>query len=413
MDRRLYLIKEGEISLKGLNRGLFEKRLKHNIKDKLRPHGSDMTRQKGRIFLHVDADCPHELVAKALSTTYGIVGWASAVTAAKELDRIKEAARQLLEDAGPTEATSFKVDARREDKAFPIRSYDMAIALAEVVHEVHPSLKVDLKRPGLVLHCEIRDKAYLYLDDNNGPRGLPVGTAGRGLLLLSGGIDSPVAAIEMAKRGLKLDCLYFHAYPYTSDEALEKVKTLASLAAPYLGGTRLFVVPFTDGQLNIKAKSREDATTLMFRASMMKLSSQVVRQEGMGCIVTGEALSQVASQTLSAMAFTDSMAEALVLRPLVGMDKEEIIRTARRIGTYETSILPYEDCCVIFSPKHPVTNPDKAEMTAMYETLGMEDYIKQAISETRIYSYDAMGRPNGVYGYGEDGSHPLEEEGQG
>ena len=219
------------------------------------------------------------------------------------------------------------------------------------------------------------------------------------MLLLSGGIDSPVAAYEMAKRGVKLDCLYFHAYPYTSDEALEKVKTLARTIAPYLNGTRLFVVPFTEGQLNIRDKAHEDATTLMFRASMMKLTSQVVRTEGMECIVTGEALSQVASQTLPAMAFTDSMAEYLVLRPLVGFDKEEIIGIARRIGTYETSILPYEDCCVIFSPKHPVTNPDKAQMTAHYESLGMEDFIHRALQETVIYSYDANGESTGTWSF--------------
>ena len=399
MPKHLYLIKEGEISLKGLNRGLFEKRLKNNIKDKLRPYHSTTQRQKGRIFLFVDEECPRERIEKALSTTFGIVGWAEAVMCEKRIETILEKAKELLEKFDATGIRTFKVVARREDKSFPYHSYDMACRLAEVVHEVFPSLEVDLKRPGLVLHLEIRNQAFLYTSDNPGPRGLPVGTAGRGMLLLSGGIDSPVAAYEMAKRGVKLDCLYFHAYPYTSDEALEKVKTLARTIAPHLNGTRLFVVPFTEGQLNIRDKAHEDATTLMFRASMMKLTSQVVRAEGMECIVTGEALSQVASQTLPAMAFTDSMAEYLVLRPLVGFDKEEIIGIARRIGTYETSILPYEDCCVIFSPKHPVTNPDKAQMTAHYESLGMEEFIRRALQETVIYSYDANGESTGTWSF--------------
>lgn len=399
MAKQLYLIKEGEISLKGLNRGLFEKRLKNNIKDKLRPYHSTTQRQKGRIYLFVDEDCPRERIEHALATTFGIVGWAEALMCEKDTETIKAKAKSLLEKVDTSAMRTFKVVCRREDKSFPVHSYDMACILAELVHEVHPQLVVDLKKPDLVLHLEVRNNAFLYTSDRSGVKGLPVGTAGRGLLLLSGGIDSPVAAYEMAKRGLKLDCLYFHAYPYTSDEALEKVKTLAATIAPFLNGTRLFVVPFTEGQLNIKEKAMPDATTLMFRASMMKLASSVVRTEGMQCIVTGEALSQVASQTLAAMSFTDSMAEALVLRPLVGMDKEEIITIARRIGTYETSILPYEDCCVIFSPKHPITNPDKAEMTEHYATLGMESFIESALQETKIYSYDANGEATGVWDF--------------
>ena len=373
MPKQLYLIKEGEISLKGLNRGLFEKRLKNNIKDKLRPYHSTTQRQKGRIYLFVDEDCPRERIEHALATTFGIVGWAEALMCEKDTETIKAKARCLLEKVDTSAMRTFKVVCRREDKSFPVHSYDMACILAELVHEVHPQLVVDLKKPDLVLHLEVRNNAFLYTSDRSGVKGLPVGTAGRGLLLLSGGIDSPVAAYEMAKRGLKLDCLYFHAYPYTSDEALEKVKTLAATIAPYLNGTRLFVVPFTEGQLNIKEKAMPDATTLMFRASMMKLASSVVRTEG--------------------------MAEALVLRPLVGMDKEEIITIARRIGTYETSILPYEDCCVIFSPKHPITNPDKAEMTEHYATLGMESFIESALQETKIYSYDANGEATGVWDF--------------
>ncbi len=399
MAKKLYLVKEGEISLKGLNRGSFEKRLKNNIKDKLRPYHSTSQRQKGRIFLFVDEDCPDERIEKALSTTFGVVGWAEAVMCEKDPDVIKARARALLEKMDLSGAKSFKVMAKREDKSFPVHSYDLACALAEVVNTVAPGLRVDLRNPDLILHVEIRNQAFIYTSDSAGPRGLPTGSAGRGLLLLSGGIDSPVAAYEMAKRGLKLDCLYFHAYPYTSDEALEKVKTLAKTIAPYLNGTRLFVVPFTEGQLNIKARAFEDATTLMFRASMMQLASRVAGCQDMQCIVTGEALSQVASQTLAAMSFTDSMADLLVLRPLVGLDKEEIISKAKKIGTYETSILPYEDCCVIFSPKHPITNPDRKAMREHYQSLGMDEYITKALSETKIYSYNANGEETGVWDF--------------
>lgn len=399
MAKQLYLIKEGEISLKGLNRAFFEKRLKNNIKDKLRPYHSSAERQKGRLFLHVDEDCPAQQIERALSTTFGIVGWARAIMCEKDPEVIRKQAAALIQGSGERNWKTFKVAAKREDKSFPVHSYDLACMIAEVIHEIRPELTVDLRNPDLVFHIEIRNQAFMYTDSGRGPGGLPAGTAGRGLLLLSGGIDSPVAGFEMAKRGLKLDCLYFHAYPYTSDEALEKVKTLASKIAPYLNGTRLFVVPFTQGQLNIRQKAMEDATTLMFRASMMKLASQVVSTEGMQCIVTGEALSQVASQTLAAMSFTDSMADYLVLRPLVGFDKEEIISVARHIDTYETSILPYEDCCVIFSPKHPVTNPDKAVMKEHYESLGMQEFIDGALKETKIYSYNARGEETGVWSF--------------
>ena len=231
----------------------------------------------------------------------------------------------------------------------------------------------------------------VYTSQKKGIGGLPSGTAGKGILLLSGGIDSPVAGFEMAKRGVNLDCLYFHAYPYTSDEALEKVKTLAKLISPYLGGTRLFVVPFTQQQLYIRDNAYEDETTLMFRACMMQVAERLCNERGYNAIITGEALSQVASQTLPAMAFTDSMTDYLVLRPLVGMDKEEIISISKKIGTYETSILPFEDCCVIFSPKHPVTNPDKKLMTKHFEKLDMGQMLDQAVRETKIYSYNAKG----------------------
>ena len=391
MGSKLYLIKEGEISLKGGNRGLFEKRLRHNIKDKLKKWNANVEKQKGRLYLHLDENADDDVVRKALSSTFGITGFARAYETEKDIEMIVETAKKVLKENPFGKKGSFKIEARREDKSFPLSSYEISLRLADTVHEMYPSLDVDLKHPDYTLHVEIRKKAYLYTDDEKGPGGLPVQTAGRGMLLLSGGIDSPVAAIRAAKRGMKIDCIYFHAYPYTSDLALEKVKKLASLIAPYLGGTRLYVVPFTDGQLRIKKLSYPDETTLMFRASMMQTAEKIAKEKRASAIVTGEALSQVASQTLDAMSFTDSMTEMLVIRPLVGMDKEEIIKTAKEIGTYETSILPYEDCCVIFSPKHPVTHPDKAESRKHYDALEMDEEIDKAIANMDTYYFNPLG----------------------
>ena len=391
MADRLYLIKEGEISLKGGNRNLFEKRLRHNIKDKLRPYHSEIDKQKGRLYAYIEESAPKELVEKALATTSGITGFAEAHRTEKDMAAIEETARKILPGAFSCKG-SFRITVKREDKAFPLSSKEIAIRLAEVVHELYPELTVNLDDPDNTLTCEIRNEAYLYTGESRSVGGLPVGTAGKGMLLLSGGIDSPVAGAMMAKRGMKADAIYFHAYPYTSEMALEKVRTLASLIAPYMQGLRLFVVPFTDGQVYIRDNGYEEEATLMFRASMMQTAERIAKEYGATALITGEALSQVASQTLDAMSFTDSMTDLLVLRPLLGMDKEEIIIRARKIGTYETSILPYEDCCVVFSPKHPITRPIKEVARRHFEELDMTPFIEKAVKETVVYTYDAMGR---------------------
>ena len=392
MENKLYLIKEGEISLKGGNRNLFEKRLRHNIKDKLRPYSSEIGKQKGRLYAYISDEVPDELIEKALSTTTGITGYARAHRAEKDMEAIKAKALEMLPSSSFSSSGSFRITVKREDKTFPYTSHDIAIELASVVTSLYPDIRVDLDHPDYTLTCEIRNEAYLYTDENKGEGGLPSGTAGKGMLLLSGGIDSPVAGYMMARRGMRADAIYFHAYPYTSELALEKVKTLASLIAPYLQGLRLFVVPFTEGQLHIRDNGYEEEATLMFRAAMMKTAERIATANGASAIITGEALSQVASQTIDAMSFTDSMTDLLVIRPLVGMDKEEIIEKAKRIGTYDTSILPYEDCCVVFSPKHPVTRPVKSVSKRHFEELSMDGIIEKAIRETAVYSFDANGR---------------------
>lgn len=393
METKLYLVRLGEISLKGLNRDFFEKRLRHNIKDKLRPWRSTCTRQKGRLYFEIDAECPDDIAYKAFSTTFGVVGFSRAIRSEKTFDAIVEATKRLMdEDPFRSGTGSFKVEPSRSDKSFPMNSYQIACELGGVVLDTYPEMHVDVKRPDKILFCEIRNDAYLYTSPQKGLGGLPVTCAGKGMLLLSGGIDSPVAGWRMGRRGLKQECIYFHAYPYTSEMALEKVKSLASVLAPYLQGTRLHVVPFTDSQLWIRDHSDEEEHTLMMRACMMKVSNAIAAKAEAMCLVTGEALGQVASQTLESMAFTDSMSERVVLRPLVGMDKEEIIATAKAIGSYETSILPYEDCCVIFSPKHPLVRPNAQTETDHFHRMEIEALLEKAVAETDTYDFGVDGK---------------------
>ena len=384
----LYLVKLGEISLKGLNRDFFEKRLKMNIKAKLKPYRNMVSKQKGRLYFEVSNECPLEKALMAFSTTFGVVGFSKCISCEKDIEDIKKHAALLIQEGPFASGTgTFKSETRRADKQFPMNSYEIDCELGGVVLDAYPTMKVNAKHPEKTIYCEIRDKAYLYTSPQPGPGGLPVSTAGKGMLLLSGGIDSPVAGYRMAQRGLKQECIYFHAAPYTSEQALEKVAKLASLIAPYLQGTRLHVVPFTDVQLWIRDHSPEDEHTLMFRAAMMKVANAIsLMQEGTA-IVTGEALSQVASQTLESMTFTDSMSDQLILRPLVGMDKQEIMDVAIRIGTYETSILPYEDCCVIFSPKHPLVRPNKKSVTSHFELMEIEPLLEKAIEEVKSIDF--------------------------
>ena len=385
-NMNLYLIRLGEISLKGQNRNFFEKKLKNNIKLKIHPHRSLLTREKGRFYLYVDKFCPDETVIRTLQTTFGVVGFSKAIVCNKDWDEIVNSAKALIENEPFSDGKgTFKVECRRGDKSFFMNSYQIESELGGVVLDRYPDMKVKVKNPEKELRVEVRDKAYLYTSPVPGPGGLPVGTAGKGLLLLSGGIDSPVAFWRMAKRGLKQDCLYFHAYPYTSDMALQKVKDLARIVAPYNQGTNLIVVNFTETELWIKDHSKEEEHTLMMRACMMKVANKIAKARDCKVLVTGEALGQVASQTLESMCFTNSMSEIPVLRPLVAMDKEEIISTARQIGTFETSILPYDDCCVIFSPKHPLVRPEVEQEKKSYNEMNIEELLDKCVSEAEEF----------------------------
>ena len=384
MDR-LYLIKEGEISLKGGNRNLFEKRLRQNIKDKIRPYHSEIDRQKGRLYAYISEEAPEELVDKALRTTPGVVGYARAYRTEKSMDAIIRTALEILPASSFRDSGTFRITVKREDKGFPLNSHQIAIELAKAVAEVFPKLEVDLDSPDYTLCCEIRGEAYLYTDQIRCEGGLPAGTAGRGMLLLSGGIDSPVAGHMIAKRGMTIEALHFHSYPYTNRQAREKVEELAHILAGYTGGLDLHVVSVTHIQEAIHKYCPAEMMITLLRRFMMRIAERLCRQTGAQCIVTGESLGQVASQTIEGMTSSGSVVHELpILRPLVGFDKTEIVERAREIGTFETSILPYEDCCTVFLPKHPLIRPDLAKVAEQEKKLDVEALVAEALASAEL-----------------------------
>ncbi len=380
-----YLGKLGELTLKGGNIKQFEKQLVSNLKYSLASKEIVTYIKSGRLYLHCEEkDCA--AVEFALNHLIGLTGWAKVQSVEKTLDGIKAAVLKEGLEAKKNGAKSFKIDARREDKSFPLNSYEIAIQAAGVLYD-DGTLEVDVHKPDVVISVEVRDNCYVYCSQKKTCRGLPVGVSGKGLLLLSGGIDSPVAGYRMMRRGMKVESIYFHSYPYTSQEAQEKVETLAKTIALYGVESHLNIVSFTDVQMKIKQKAPEEYSTLMLRLCMMKCANLLVERIHAQCIITGESLGQVASQTIENLTVTESFAQYPLLRPLVGMDKEEIVETALQIGTYETSILPYEDCCVLFSPKHPVLKANVEEALEIYKELEVDDLIQKAFDERKIIHY--------------------------
>jgi thiamine biosynthesis protein ThiI len=384
-----YLIKIGEMSLKGGNRPYFEKTLKLNIKSRL-PRGSRMSGRFGRFFLETDA--PADQVRSALSATFGITWFVEVLSVRKDMEEIEAAALRIASRAAEERgARTFKVEAKRLDKGFPLRSYDIACALGNAVIGANPGLRVDVSRPDFLISVEIREEeAILYGPEERGPGGLPLGTAGRGLLLLSGGIDSPVAGWLTAKRGLGLEGIYFHAYPFTSDDALEKVRTLSNILSRYTGVFTLHVVSFTQVQIHIQEKAPEKERTLLLRACMVVAAAQLAKNRGIQVLITGESLSQVASQTVESIRYTNSYSPLPVFRPCIGLDKEEIIAIARKIGTFETSILPYDDCCALFSPAHPLIRPDFQRMRESFDRLGITETLESAVAQSRDEVFSSL-----------------------
>ncbi len=377
-----YLIKIGEILLKLGNRKEFEDRLLSQLRKRLAsagiPHKLEM--YPGRYFLTVPEERTED-TELILSRTPGVNGYARAIKTQKTVDAVTKAAIEVARGALGRGMRSFKAESRRTDKSFPLGSFDLSALIGEVVLEAFPESRVDLHTPDFTINAEIRERAYVFADPEPGLRGLPVGSGGKGLLLLSGGIDSPVAGFMMARRGLALEALYFHAYPYTSQEAHDKVVSLARLLATYTGNLVLWTVPFTEAQLKIKKDARMDLTTLMMRSAMMRVAHLLAGRIGANCIVTGESLGQVASQTAENLRLTQSLTDYPVIRPLVGMDKEDTIAMARKIGSYDISILPYEDCCVLFSPKHPLLKARFDLERVSYDNLELEPLLLDALQK--------------------------------
>lgn len=390
----LYLIKIGEINLKDGNQAEFVARLKRDIKRRLRGIPSTLEAKEARYYLSVPAEFD-EYAEFALSRTPGVNGWAKARRCAKDMATVRELAIELMREKASAGAKSFKVEARRSDKSFPLGSYDIARELGGAVLEALPELRVDVHAPEALLYVEIREQAYVYTDGQKGVRGLPVGSGGTGLLMLSGGIDSPVAGYRMISRGLALESLYFHSYPYTSQEAWNKVRDLAVVLASFQGGMTMHTASFTELQLKIRKDAPEDRATLYLRACMVMAADMVAKKRGLNCVVSGESLGQVASQTAENMRFTGSYSDFAILRPLAGTDKEDTVRTAREIGSFELSILPYEDCCVLFSPKHPVLKARYESEKAAFDSLGFRELVAASVDAIETIELDYPG-PKGL-----------------
>lgn len=359
MEYKTFLIKYAEIGTKGKNRYVFEDVLCRQIREHVEHLGEFYIRREyGRIFLQADSGYDYEDLIKELQKVFGIVGICPIVVEGRmEFEAIKEKAIAYMKECYGDSRLTFKVNARRANKAFPMKSMELNGEIGHFILESCPNLSVDVHKPDVLLNIEIRDQVYLYSRTIKGAGGLPVGTNGKAMLLLSGGIDSPVAGYMISKRGVELEAVYFNAPPYTSERAKQKVIDLARIVSGYSGKIRLHIVNFTDIQLAIYEKCPHEELTIIMRRYMMKIAEELAKKNGCQALVTGESIGQVASQTMHSLACTNEVCTMPVFRPCIGMDKQEIIDISEEIDTYETSILPFEDCCTIFVAKHPVTKP--------------------------------------------------------
>ena len=380
-NHEMLLLKLGEVVLKGQNRRSFEDRLVTNVRRRLKKCGSFQVyvRQSTIYAEPVNESCDMEAAYRAARQVFGVVSVARAVPCEKTVPAIVETARTYLADAF-AQAGSFKVESKRADKNYPMNSIQLSQAVGGELAEAFPQVTVDVHNPDLTVHVEIREKhAYVHAPAVPGAGGLPVGMGGHAVSLLSGGLDSPVSSWMMARRGVELEMVHFVSPPYTSQQAQDKVLELARLLTAYCGRLRVHIVPFTEIQEEIRKNCPEEYFTLIMRRFMMRLAQAIAKRAGAKALITGESLGQVASQTMMALAATDDVASMPVLRPLIGMDKVEIIRMAREIGTYETSILPYEDCCTVFTPRHPATRPVLEEVCGAEAALDVEGLVARAL----------------------------------
>ncbi len=382
----LILLKYGEIALKGLNKPLFERKLLDNIKSRLDRIGKfSVRRAQSTVYVEpLDETADMQDALKILEKIFGIVNICPVVKCEKNMESIARTAIECVNELSPN-GKSFKVEAKREDKKFPLNSPQIARELGGMILDGVEGLRVDVHNPDIMVNVEIRGEAYVYTSKIKGAGGMPVGTNGKSTILLSGGIDSPVAGYMISKRGVELEAVHFHSHPYTSDRAKEKVIDLAKEMAQYCGKIRLHIVPFTDIQLDIIDKCPENYLTVIMRRIMMRIAEKISVANGSAALITGESIGQVASQTMESLVCTDNAVSIPVFRPLIGMDKEEIVAISKKIETYETSILPYEDCCTIFVPKHPKTKPVLAEIIEAEKALeNIDEMINKAIEEEEL-----------------------------
>lgn len=387
MKYKSFLIKYGEIGVKGKNRYMFEDALMKQIRTALKEvEGKfNVSKELGRIYVDMDGEYDYEEAIDRLSKVFGIVGICPMVRIeSKDYENLKVKVVEYVDAVYPDKNFTFKVDTRRADKSFPGTSESINAELGEVILNAFPEMKVNVRKPDVLIKVEIRTYINIYSVEIPGPGGMPIGTNGSAMLLLSGGIDSPVAGYMIAKRGVRVEAVYFHAPPYTSERAKRKVIELAELVSKYTGPVNLHIINFTDIQLAIYEHCPHDELTIIMRRYMMKLAERIAVENGDQALITGESIGQVASQTIQSLLTTDAATTLPVFRPLIGFDKQEIVEISEKIGTYETSIQPYEDCCTIFVAKHPVTKPVLENIERSEEKLeGIIDELMEKAMETK------------------------------
>lgn len=395
--KEIFLLKLGEIVLKGANKRQFESRLRQNVRRRMRKHGNfDVYIMQSTVYVEpMDGEADVEGAWESCRSIFGVVSLCRCRPCEKNLDSIFEAVENYMGDDLDA-AASFKVESKRSDKAFPMTSIQISQEIGGRLAETHPNCLVDVHNPEYTVFVEVRDHAaYVHGPAEPGAGGLPTGVGGRAMVLLSGGIDSPVASYMIAKRGVELEAVHFFSYPYTSQLAKDKVLELARLVTRFCGRMTVNVVSFTEIQETIRDNCPEEFFTLIMRRFMMEIAQAIANRDGCGALVTGENLGQVASQTMEAMAVTGAVVDLPIFMPLVGMDKEEIITIARKIGTLEISILPYEDCCTVFTPKHPKTKPTLGQVQNAEKNLDREALIARALEHTeqiKVSYYDESER---------------------
>lgn len=386
-NEHIFIVRCGEVALKGMNKPYFERMLVERIKKLLKKFDAvNVRRHEGLIFVRADKSLDKQAIIKEISKVFGVASISPAVECESTMEAIGEAAVEyMLEAIDERGIKTFKVEAKRADKNFPVKSPDIGRQIGAAVLKGCKVLKVDVHHPDCLLFVDVRhDRSYIYQDKIAGFGGLPLGTNGKGLSLLSGGIDSPVATWMMAKRGMMIEAVHFHSYPYTSQRAQEKVEDLAALVATYCGRFKMHVINLLPIQEQIVQNCPEEETTILVRRFMMRIAQKIAEQTGCGMLITGENLGQVASQTAESLIVTDSSVTMPVMRPLIAMDKVDIMDKAMEIGTYETSIQPYEDCCTVFLPKHPVTKPKLERILESESRLDCEGLIAAAVEAEEI-----------------------------